>query len=133
MFAFHTLWKHIYLSRQLSVKTKQFDLFLHSFLLSLFSFFFHFFLFCVHIRKCFIFKADIDTHVWICNRYDYKESRSNECLRKNNHNIDPVVSEKILLEKFVNVDKHRLFLTNLRDLKLFRAIYIFFKYQNTYG
>ena len=38
--------------------------------------------FRLQIRKCFVFIADIDTHVWMCNLYDYRESWSSECFTK---------------------------------------------------
>ena len=57
------------------------------------------FVFCIHIRKCFVLKADIITHVRICNSYDYRVTWSLEYSRKK--------AEEMLWRKVVSIIARR--------------------------
>ena len=73
IFAFQALWNNKTCTHLKTIVKAIWHIFAHvsySFFLFFLSSFisFSFFIFWIHIRKCFVFKAEINTHVWICNR-----------------------------------------------------------------
>ena len=78
IFAFLAIWNNKARTHLKECCIKNGSFFCSCLLLFLLSFlFFSYFI----SSPCFVSIADIDTHVWMCNVYDYSESWSSECLR----------------------------------------------------